>query len=243
VLLDSHDRPLYIGRAGNLRERVRSYWAPRLDRPRLRRMVVRVRSVRTVLAVSEHEAAFLERALLERYEPPFNRTLGLESVVALRLEPSSLTAVHDFAGSTARHFGPYLGWAAAFAATSALVRLFPLHYCRPAAALTSVERDLARRRGVGPDDGADLTGRIVAVLNGDAAAVADAIAGTEAARDRASELGLYERAAELQAEIAGLRWITQPQSVASFHDAAGWLVREELLPRFGAASAVPKVEW
>jgi hypothetical protein len=31
--------------------------------------------------------------------------------------------------------------------------------------------------------------------------------------------------------------------VASFHDAAGWLVREELLPRFGAASAVPKVEW
>jgi excinuclease ABC subunit C len=243
VLLDSHDRPLYIGRAGNLRERVRSYWAPKLDRPRLRRMVARVRTVRTVVTASEHEAAFLERALLERYDPPFNRTLGFESVVALRLEPSSLTAVHDFAGSTARQFGPYLGWAAAFAATSALVRLFPLHYCRPAAALTSVERDLARRRGVGPGDGAELTGRIVAVLNGDAAAVADAIAGTELARDRASELGLYERAAELQAEIAGLRWITQPQSVASFHDPAGWRVREELLPRFGPARSETKIEW
>jgi len=69
------------------------------------------------------------------------------------------------------------------------------------------------------------------------------VAGTAAARDRASELGLYERAAELQAEIAGLRWITQPQAVASFHDAAGWRVREELLPRLGTARTAVKVEW
>jgi excinuclease ABC subunit C len=241
-MLDPHERPLYIGRAGNLRERVRSYWAPRLDRPRLRRMVARVRSVRIVPTDSEHEAAFLERALLERYEPPFNRTLGFESVVALRLDSSSLTTVHDFVGLTARHFGPYLGWAPAFAATSALIRLFPLHYCRPSAALTSVERDLARRRGVGPDDGAQLTDRIVAVLSGDAQAVADAIAGTEAARDRASALGLYERAAELQSELVGLRWITQPQTVASFHNAEGWRVREELLPRFTPRGA-SRVAW
>src|SRR5512143_3265927 len=96
-MLDGRDRILYIGRAGDLRQRVRSYWNPSLRRPGLRGMVRRVRRVVTLPAASEHEAAFLERALLERHDPPFNRTLGFESVVAIRLTAWSVLAVHETA--------------------------------------------------------------------------------------------------------------------------------------------------
>ena len=67
LLVDARGRLLYIGRASSLRSRVRSYWSAGLDRPGLRRMVRRVRRVLAGSCVSEHEAALLERTLLERH--------------------------------------------------------------------------------------------------------------------------------------------------------------------------------
>lgn len=177
-------------------------------------------------------AAFLERALLERHDPPFNRTLGVESVVAIRLAPASLTAVHEIAPAEGvRYFGPYLGWSAAAGAASALARAFPIHLCRPASTMTSVERELARRRGVSATDAVALARSITLVLERDPAAVEDLVTRTEAVRDQASELALYERAAELQSEIAGLRWLAQPQGIASFDAHGVWRVDDALLPR------------
>ena len=232
LMLDRRDRVLYVGRAANLRQRVRSYWNPSLDRPGLRAMVRRVRRVVTAATGSEHEAAFLERALLERLDPPFNRTLGFESVVAIRLSPMGVSAVHEIVPAEGvRYFGPYLGWSPTVGAASALARAFPIHLCRPASAMTSVERDMARRRGVGAADAATVARGVTLVLERDPSAVADIVTRTEAVRDQAAELALYERAAELQAEIAGLRWIAQPQSVASFDDAGVWQIDEALLPK------------
>jgi excinuclease ABC subunit C len=229
VMLDRGDRPLYVGRAGDLRQRVRSYWNPSLDRPGLRGMVRRVRRIVTVPAASEHEAAFIERALLESHDPPFNRTLGFESVVAIRMTETSLTTVHEFGPDDgARYFGPYLGWSPVSAAQRALARAFPVHLCRPTGELTSVERDLASRRGLHDGAGAGLRAALVAALERDATAIAAVVARTEAARERASELGLYEQAAVHQSEIAGLRWVAQPQSAAAFDGAGGWRVAAEL---------------
>src|SRR5436190_19326898 len=85
LFMDTRGRLLYIGRASNLRSRIRSYWNVGLDRPGLRGMVRRVRRILAGPCVSEHEAALLERTLLERLDPPFNRTTGFETVVGVRL--------------------------------------------------------------------------------------------------------------------------------------------------------------
>src|SRR5438270_442480 len=158
LFVDARGRLLYIGRASSLRSRVRSYWSAGLDRPGLRRMVRRVRRVLAGSCVSEHEAALLERTLLERLDPPFNRTSGVETVVGVRLSttPPAISAVVELAPRVGRVFGPYLGWAPTYAAAAALVRLFPVHFCRPAGELDSVQRDLARIRGVSENDLADL---------------------------------------------------------------------------------------
>src|SRR5207253_6531819 len=124
-----------------------------------------------------------------------------------------IAAVVEIAPRVDRVFGPYLGWAPAYAAASALTRLFPVHFCRPPGELDSVERDLARIRGVGEHDLDELSQRAADVLERDRSAVIDAVDRVRRERERASEMCLYERASELQRQIEGILWITQRQHV------------------------------
>ena len=229
LFVDARGRLLYIGRASSLRSRVRSYWSAGLDRPGLRRMVRRVRRVLAGSCVSEHEAALLERTLLERLDPPFNRTSGVETVVGVRLSttPPAISAVVELAPRVGQVFGPYLGWAPTYAAAAALVRLFPVHFCRPAGELDSVQRDLARIRGVSENDLADLSQRAAGVLDRNRSAVIDAVDRVRRDRERAAELRLYERASELQRQIDGLLWITQRQNFMRLGESGErWIVDE-----------------
>lgn len=237
LFLDGRGRLLYVGRAGALRSRVRSYWSASLDRPGLRRMVRRVRRVIVAPAASEHEAALLERVLLERLDPPFNRTQGVEVFVGIRVcvAPPEVAAVVELGGAPAP-FGPYLGWAPALAAASALARLFPLHLCRAPGELGALQRDIARRRGLSTADAPVVAGSITRVLERDAAAVAALVARLERERDQASELRLYERAAEIQRQIAGVGWIVQPQALMRLApNGDRWLCDEERIAAITAA--------
>ena len=238
--VDARGRLLYIGRAANLRSRVRSYWTAGLDRPGLRGMVRRVRRILAGPCVSEHEAALLERTLLERLVPPFNRTTGVETVVGVRLRsaPPGIAAVVELAPRADRVFGPYLGWAPTHAAASALLRLFPVHFCRPHGELDSVQRDLARVRGVSETDLEQLSQRATGVLERDRSAVIDAVDRVRRERDRASELRLYERASELQRQIDGILWITQRQDVMRLAVSGDrWAVDESRIDELVAAIA------
>src|SRR5437773_12554209 len=107
--MDTRGRLLYIGRASNLRSRIRSYWNAGLDRPGLRGMVRRVRRILVSSCVSEHEAALLDRTLLEPRDPPFNRTTGFETVVGARVSwaPAGSAAVDGLAPRLDRVRGAY----------------------------------------------------------------------------------------------------------------------------------------
>ncbi|MFC7757955.1 nucleotide excision repair endonuclease [Catellatospora bangladeshensis] len=84
---DGRGRVLYAGRAVELRRRVGSYWRDLGDRPHLARMVRAVARIEAVVCESEHEAAWLERNVLEHRMPPANRVPGgLESPVHIRLD-------------------------------------------------------------------------------------------------------------------------------------------------------------
>jgi excinuclease ABC subunit C len=110
---DAQGRVLYIGRAINLRRRVGSYWGGLRGRRHLLRMVAQIDRVEAVTCDSEHEAAWLERNLLERSKPRWNRTAGgQETPVYIRLERSAgLKLVYDHSGTSdsTPTFGPYLG--------------------------------------------------------------------------------------------------------------------------------------
>jgi excinuclease ABC subunit C len=85
---DGQGRVLYLGRAVQLRRRVGSYWSDLRDRAHLAPMVARIARIEAVACDSDHEAAWLERNLLETALPRWNRTPGGQEVpVYLRLDP------------------------------------------------------------------------------------------------------------------------------------------------------------
>ena len=67
---DSYERVLYVGKAVDLRDRVRSYTDPRSER--IRRMVVEAESVDVAVTDTETQALLLEANLIKRHRPRYN---------------------------------------------------------------------------------------------------------------------------------------------------------------------------
>jgi excinuclease UvrABC nuclease subunit len=141
----------------------------------------------------------------------------MESCVWLRLdarpESAGIEVIHEPAPRDgASWFGPYLGWEPARLAAAGLLRLYPLRYA--GSAISRTERELARCLGVTEADAPDVSMRIERVLRREPAALRAAFRALESARDRASERLMFEFAEEIQQQIRGLRWITQPQKLS-----------------------------
>jgi len=227
---DAAGRILYIGRATDLRQRVGSYWTNLGDRQRLVRMVERIAFIEAVECASEHEAAWLERNVLERSMPRWNRTPGGQEVpVYVRLDQRpgvpGLSVVHEVElAPRTRHFGPYLGGLKVRLAVSGLRRALPL--ALSGARVSGFERDLARVRGVAPVDRLALVGALSKVLRRDEGAVRSAREELARHRDRAAERLAFELAARVQAELDALDWVVAEQRVTVSEprdlDVYGW---------------------
>ena len=231
---------LYVGRAGQLRSRVASYWSDLGDRRHLARMVAAIAQIEAVVCASRHEAAWLERILLEASMPRWNRTPGGQEkpvVIAVDSRPSTaqLRVAHlpVAAIDSVEIFGPYLGGLQVRRAVAGLHRIYPLAYS--GSRLTGAGRAMATGRGVGESDRDSLVETIASVLNGEPAAVRDARRALEIVRERAAEAEAFELAGRVHAELQALDWVTSTQRVASLDsdDAtiAGW--SDGLLVEFG----------
>lgn len=215
---DERGTALYIGRAVDLRRRIPSYWGELRDRRHLVPMVRRIARVEAVVCDSAHEAAWLERNLLEERMPRWNRTPGGQEVpVYIRLDPGPAhpgLSVDRTAG-----FGPYLGGDKVRLAVAGLLRAYPVNYT--GTRLTGSERAMAATLGVGPGDRERLVDALTSVLRRDA--TVDPVLADK--RDRAAAQLAFERAGRLQAEIEAIEWITAPQRVTGNGgdlDVYGW---------------------
>ena len=127
-------RVLYVGKAQNLRARVRQYVGGSDGRLRIPRLVERAADVDVVLTPSVKDALLLENELIKRHKPPFNvRLRDDKQYLALRLDPREtwprLTQVRRFADDGAHYFGPYTSSTAMREALAELHRVFPLRTC------------------------------------------------------------------------------------------------------------------
>jgi len=217
---DARDRVLYIGRAADLRGRVASYWSDLRDRRHLRPMVRRIVRIEAVVCASRHEAAWLERNLLETRLAPWNRTPGgQETPVRIALDPRpaspGLRVIHDHdpVPEAVRVFGPYLGGEQVRRAVAGLHRALPLAWTGER--LEGTARAMAADRGVAAGDREALAAAVTAVLERDPDAVARVRAELVAGRDRATAAAAFELAGRIDAELGGLEWVTGAQRVTA----------------------------
>lgn len=126
---------LYVGKAQNLRSRVRSYFAAGGDgRPQVPHLVERARDVEVLVLPTVKDALLLENELIKRHRPVFNvRLRDDKQYLVLRLDPGEawprLQLVRRFADDGASYFGPYTSSAAMYESLANLRKLFPLRSC------------------------------------------------------------------------------------------------------------------
>ncbi len=74
IFKNSEGKPIYIGKAINLRARVRSYWSQNTwkDRPKLAVLVPQIADIETIITKNEKEALILEASLVFKYQPKYN---------------------------------------------------------------------------------------------------------------------------------------------------------------------------
>ena len=135
---DADGRVLYVGKAQNLRARVRSYWNRGGDgRMQVPFLLERIADVEVIATANVKEALLLENQLIKRHKPRFNvRLRDDKQYLALRLDPTEayprFTETRRFARDGALYFGPYTSSTSLRGTLGSLQRIFPLRTCSDA---------------------------------------------------------------------------------------------------------------
>jgi len=135
LMRDAAGTIIYIGKARNLRQRVRTYFGASGDgRYHVKFLLARVADLEVMLTDTEKEALLLENTLIKQHHPRYNLDLKDDKTYfSLRLDPAEefprFTIVRKVPRDGARYFGPYASAAAAREVLRQIQRMFPLrHY-------------------------------------------------------------------------------------------------------------------
>lgn len=131
---NAEDTILYVGKAKNLRKRVKSYFiTSRNHPPKVRKLVAQIARIETVITGSEIEAFQLENNLIKHYRPRYNVQLKdgkTYPYIVIRNErfprvASTRKKIRD--GST--YFGPYTSATAMYSLLALFKKNFKLRTC------------------------------------------------------------------------------------------------------------------
>ena len=134
IMQDAKGRPIYVGKAKNLRARLRNYVNASDSRYSVKFLMRRVARIDFLVTATEKEALLLENSLIKQYHPRYNvRLRDDKTFISLRFDPREefprLTVVRRFKKDGARYFGPYHDAASVRQTLREIQRLFPLRTC------------------------------------------------------------------------------------------------------------------
>ena len=73
--LDKNERVIYIGKAKNLKKRVKSYFSTKQVDQKTRSLVSNISNISVVLVDTESDALLLENNLIKKFKPKYNLSL------------------------------------------------------------------------------------------------------------------------------------------------------------------------
>ena len=135
LMKDASGEILYVGKARNLRARVRAYFARTDARAMIPFLVSRIRDLEFILTGTEKEALILENNLIKEHRPRYNVDFRDDkSYYNIRIDPSEpfsrFQLVRRPKKDGARYFGPYPSGGAAKETLRFLQTILPLRLCR-----------------------------------------------------------------------------------------------------------------
>jgi len=132
-MLDGSGKIIYVGKAKNLKNRVRSYFHG-AHNAKTTKLVSEIRDFNYIITASELEAYVLEINLIKQYEPKYNIALTDDKTypyIALtnELHPRLIVTRDRRKKNKARYFGPYPNVRSARLTVDILNRIYPLRKC------------------------------------------------------------------------------------------------------------------
>lgn len=229
-LMKSEGQIIYIGKAVNLKNRVRQYFHGS-HTPKVAAMASRVDDFDLMLCETNFEALTLECNLIKKHRPFYNILLKDDKHYPyLRLDlnepyPRLTLARRMEQRDSAKYFGPYIGATAVRQVLDEVRRFFPLRTCALNLPLKTPRRPcmhhqigqcLAPCAGkVSEADYSEILKRVVAFLNGDSRELLQELTRE---MNAASERMEYEQAALLRDKIADIRQLMEQQHAIQTRD-------------------------
>jgi excinuclease ABC subunit C len=228
LMKDHQDRVIYVGKAVNLKSRVKSYFQEgRSDtRPFVQLLGRLLGSLETVVVSTEKEALLLENELIKKHRPRFNVQLRDDkNFLCLRLDLGHpwprLETVRRPRKDKARYFGPYASASSIRETLRVVNRFFQLRTCSDHVLENRKRPCLLFQIGrcpapcVHPVDPATYRGNVEAVvlfLEGRSQPLLDSLRGRM--KEAAGRLE-FEEAARLRDQVIALERSLERQAIAT----------------------------
>ncbi len=225
-MLDSEGKVIYVGKARNLKKRVRSYFSKKQAAMKTRALVRQIRSIEVTVTHTEGEALLLENNLIKELKPRYNIVFRDDkSYPYLYLcSDQDFPRLSFFRGARrgkGRYFGPYPSAGAARRALNLVQKLFQLRQCedsffknrsRPCLQFQIKRCTAPCVDYIGKSEYAEDMKYAVMFLEGRNEDVIDALlTPMQAAADKLD----YERAAHYRDQISNLRKVLEQQHITT----------------------------
>lgn len=227
IMRDDKDVILYVGKAINLHNRVRSYFRENIGRgPAIDKMVTLIARFEYIVTDSELEALVLENNLIKEYSPKYNTLLKDDKTypyikVTVGEDYPRILFSRTTKKDKSRYFGPYTSAAAVKDTIELLNKLYCLRTCsRTLPRDTGLERPCLNyhiRQCLAPCQGyvsreqyREQVDRALAFLNGSYHTILKEL---ETKMQTAAEALDFEKAAEYRDLYNSVRQVSQKQKI------------------------------
>ncbi len=134
LMYNSEDTVIYIGKAINLKNRVRSYFQNRDQGEKVRRMVSNIDHYDYFVTSNEVEALILESTLIKKFKPKYNILLKDDRelpYIKITLKDSypKILPCRKMIKDGSKYFGPFPTMSAMYEVKSLVERMFPVKSC------------------------------------------------------------------------------------------------------------------
>lgn len=226
-LMKQHGEIIYVGKAINLKNRVRSYFQGRDHTPKVAAMVSKADDFDIMLCDTNLEALILESNLIKLHRPYYNILLKDDkNYPYIRIDERALFPRVDLVRRVqkdgARYFGPYIGATAVREVLDVLRQTFPLRTCatppdpekpRRPCVHYEIGRCMAPCAGyIGSAGYKEIVAEVIQFLQGKSAPVLTRL---RAEMDEAAAGMQYEKAALLRDRIIGVERLLEQQRAIS----------------------------
>jgi excinuclease ABC subunit C len=224
---NAQDKVIYVGKAVNLRNRVRSYFHKSAQHnEKTRRLVSEIADIEFIVADSELEALLLENTLIKKYQPRFNVRLKDDKrypyIKVHWQDPfPKVTTTRRLQNDGGRYFGPYTAAWAAYQTLDLVRKIFPYLTCNRVITGNDPRACLYYHIGrcaapcIGVVDQAEyrqIIDDLCSFLGGNTEPV---VAGLRTQMEQAAESLDFEKAATLRDQIKAIDQVVEKQKVVN----------------------------